>query len=161
MNAFAFILSPSNIWGSCPITRLSWAERMTYWGAGCPPPPPPPSPFPPPPLPPLPPPPPSGSFHLKALPKTFLISSSVVMVAAIVVLLVVALIVVIVIVVCCCIGLSGVVGVWSGIIWLVGLILACWSSSTANSLVDWSGISYWCMNSFGCVSVAFPFGKSI
>src|SRR5580658_9162305 len=57
LKALALVLSPSNTDGSWPISRSSWAERITCWGAAPPPPPsPPPPPPPPPPLPPPPPP---------------------------------------------------------------------------------------------------------
>ena len=42
----------------------------------------------------------------------------------------------------------------------MGLILTCWSRSVTSSLVDWSGILYWCINSFACASTAFPLGNS-
>ena len=65
-------------------------------------------------------------------------------------------VVVVVVIVVCCIGVVGAVGVWSGVEWsvglvwgvcsdagwLMGLIRACWSRSTANSSVASSMMSY-------------------
>ena len=71
-------------------------------------------------------------------------SSGVVVVAAVVVVVVGALVVVLVVVVAilgCCV-VVGVVGVWSGMGWLAGLILAFWSSSVANSATGSSVASF-------------------
>ena len=92
MNAFALVLSLSNIWESCSITHSSWTGRITCcsWDAAPLPPPPPPPPPSLPPLPPLPlsslPPssPLSGSFHLKSFLKAFLTLSDMVVVVAMV-----------------------------------------------------------------------------
>ena len=92
-------------------------------------------------------------------------SSGVVVVAAVVVVVVGVLVVVLVVVVAMlgfCV-VVGVVDVRSGMGWLAGLILAFWSSSVASSATGSSvasfGMSYWCMNSAGCLSTAFPSGK--
>ena len=83
-------------------------------------------------------------------------------------------VVVVVVITVCCTGMVGVAGVWSGVEWsvglvwgvwsdagwLMGLIRACWSKSTANSSVDSSGMSYWCMDAFGCASIATSLGNS-
>ena len=51
-------------------------------------------------------------------------------------------------------------GVSSGVGWLIGLIRACWSRSTASSSVASSGTSYLCIDAFGCASVATLLGNS-
>jgi hypothetical protein len=51
-------------------------------------------------------------------------------------------------------------GVSSGVGWLIGLIRACWSKSTASSSVASSGTSYLCIDAFGCASVATSFGNN-
>ena len=75
-----------------------------------------------------------------------------------------AVCVVVVVMVGSCEGLVGVVGVWSGIGWLAGLILTFWSSNAASSATGASvvsfGMSYWCINSACCLSMAFPSGKT-
>ena len=80
-----------------------------------------------------------------------------------VVVVVVVIFVVIVAMIGFCAGVVGVVGVWSGIGCLAGLILAFWSSNVASSATGSSvasfGMSYWCMNSASCLSMAFPSGK--
>ena len=71
-------------------------------------------------------------------------SSGVVVVAAVVVVVVGVLVVVLVVVVVIlgfCV-MVGVVGVWSGIGWLAGLILTFWSSSVANSATGSSVASF-------------------
>ena len=84
-------------------------------------------------------------------------------VVVVVVGVLVVVLVVIVAIIGFCTGVVGVLGVWSGIGWLAGLILAFWSSSVASlatgSSVTSFGMSYWWMNSAGCLSMAFPSGK--
>ena len=71
-------------------------------------------------------------------------SSGVVVVAAVVAVVVGVLVVVLVVVVVIfgfCV-VVGVVGVWSGVGWLAGLILAFWSNNIANSATGSSVASF-------------------
>ena len=51
-------------------------------------------------------------------------------------------------------------GVSSGVGWLIGLIRACWSKSTASSSVASSRMSYLCIDAFSCASIATSLGNN-